>query len=70
MRNRPGVSYGSNLYGHRIEHTLQSNNVGGGMHNGRVSANGAADGRIGICHVDDNDLLLISRLFAHAYVFI
>lgn len=46
--------------------TFEGNNFAGGVHDGAVSGDGAADGIVGIGHVDDDDLGLLAHFLSHA----
>ena len=43
--------------------TFESNDLAGWIHDGTVSRDGPADGGIGVCHVDDDNLSLLAHLF-------
>lgn len=46
--------------------TFKCNHFAGWIHDGAVGRDGPADGRIGVCHVDDHHLSLLAHLLADA----
>ena len=52
--------------GKKCERTLESDDLGSGVHDGRVGGNGPAGWLAGIRHLNDNHLVLLADLLADA----
>lgn len=46
--------------------TFQGYDLAGRVHDGAVGRDGPADGRVGVCHVDDHHLSLLAHLLTDA----
>lgn len=46
--------------------TFQGYDLAGRVHDGAVGRDGPADGRVGVCHVDDHHLSLLANLLTDA----
>ena len=47
--------------------TFECDNFAGGVHDGAVGRDGAADGIVGVGHVDDDNLGLLTHFLPDAY---